>query len=47
MEVQLLYHQATPNYLSCLRGDGGWGTGEKEGSDKVGIFLNNKTSSNQ
>jgi hypothetical protein len=29
--VQLLYHQATPSYVACLRGDEGWERGENSG----------------
>jgi hypothetical protein len=28
MKVQLLYRQATPSYLTCLRGDESWGGGK-------------------
>jgi len=36
--VQLLYHQATPNYLTCLRGDEGWGRGENSGRKVFFMF---------
>jgi hypothetical protein len=38
MKVQLLYHQATPSYVSCLRGGEGWGRGENPGRKVFFMF---------
>jgi hypothetical protein len=36
--LQLLYHQATPSYLTCLRGDEAWGRAENLGRKVFFMF---------
>ncbi len=36
--VQLLYRQATPSYLTCLRGDEGWGRWQNSGRKVFFMF---------